>query len=383
MTNVILLGLTSLLTDIASEMTYPIIPLFLISTLGATPAALGLIEGIAESIAALVKILAGRLVDKSWRKKSLTIIGYAASVAGKAFLPFAHTWGVVFVGRAADRLGKGIRTVPRDALIAESTESESRGKAFGLHRGMDTAGAVLGVAFALILLGQSGKDYVRIFLWSLVPAILGVVVLAWVREPSRKGVRVITHPDFRWSALPPQLKKFLLVVLLFSLGNSSNAFLLLRASGNAGTSTVLLLYLTYNVSYMLFSYPAGRWSDRVGRKVVLATGYTLYGLVYVGFSLLSAGTPSWIPWVLFIVYGIYSGSTDGVEKALIADLAPGNLRGTALGIHAMVVGVGVLPASLLAGWLWEISGPGATFGVGGAMGLIAAAGATLVLRQKR
>jgi MFS family permease len=248
---------------------------------------------------------------------------------------------------------------------------------------MDTAGAVLGVAFALILLGQSGHDYVRIFLWSLVPAILGVVVLAWVREPSRKGVRVITHPDFRWSALPPQLKKFLLVVLLFSLGNSSNAFLLLRASGNAGTSTVLLLYLTYNVSYMLFSYPAGRWSDRVGRKVVLATGYTLYGLVYVGFSLLSAGTPSWIPWVLFIVYGIYSGFTDGVEKALIADLAPGDLRGTALGIHAMVVGIGVLPASLLAGWLWEISGPGATFGAGGAMGLIAAAGATLVLRQDR
>jgi MFS family permease len=383
MTNVILLGLTSLLTDIASEMTYPIIPLFLISTLGATPAALGLIEGIAESIAALVKILAGRLVDRSWRKKSLTIIGYAASVAGKALLPLAHTWGVVFAGRAADRLGKGIRTVPRDALIAESTDSKSRGKAFGLHRGMDTAGAVLGVVFALILLGQSGHDYVRIFVWSLVPAILGVVILAWVREPPRNGVRVITHPDFRWSALPPQLKKFFLVVLLFSLGNSSNAFLLLRASGNAGTSTVLLLYLTYNVSYMLFSYPAGRWSDRVGRKVVLATGYTLYGLVYVGFSLLSAGSPSWIPWVLFIVYGIYSGFTDGVEKALIADLAPGDLRGTALGIHAMVVGIGVLPASLLAGWLWEISGPGATFGAGGALGLIAAAGATLVLQRKR
>jgi len=379
--NIILLGLTSLLTDISSEMVYPLIPFFLAS-LGAGPAALGLIEGLAETTASLLKVVSGRWSDRAGRRKGLTVAGYGSSAVGKLLLAIPFGWPGVLVARTVDRIGKGIRSAPRDALIAESAIEGTRGRAFGLHRGMDTAGAVIGTGIALAVILGGGAQYVRIFLLSVIPAAAGVALLFLVKEAAPRARGATGRPPLRWGSLPADLRVFLGIALLFTLGNSSNTFLLLRASG-AGVSTagVLLLYLVYNVSYMLWSYPAGRLSDRLGRKNVLVCGYALYGLVYCGFAALGEGGAGWLVWVLFIMYGAYSGLTDGVEKALVADLAPRDARGTAIGLHAAITGAGLLPASILAGFLWDQAGAAAPFLLGGTMGLAAAALVALLVRE--
>ena len=381
MFNIILLGFTSLFTDISSEMVYPLIPLFLAS-LGAGPAVLGVIEGVAESLASLLKVFSGYIADRAGKRKGLTLAGYFSSAVGKVILSLASGWGTVLCARTVDRLGKGIRTAPRDALIAESTAPARRGRAFGLHRGMDTAGAVIGVGAAYLIIAGGNRDYTRVFLLSVIPAFIGAALLFWLKEPPRVERVEPARPVFRWSVLPKNLRLFLAVALVFSLGNSSNAFLLLRSSG-AGHSPgeVLLLYLAYNVSYMLLSYPAGRLSDRLGRKLVLVCGYAIYGSVYLGFALFDPAQQTWLPWVLFVLYGVYSGLTDGVEKALVTDLAPQNVRVTAIGVHAMITGIGLLPASLLAGLLWAGWGPAAPFIFGGVLGLAAAAGLAMILRD--
>jgi MFS family permease len=381
MRNVILLGLASFFTDVASEMVYPLIPFFLTAGLGAGTTLLGVVEGVAECIASLLKAFSGYLADRSGRRKPLTIAGYALSLAGKVALALAHTWGMVFGARVLDRIGKGIRTAPRDALIADSTPSGRWGRAFGVHRGMDTAGAIVGVAIAWWMLTGDHGGYRPVFLWAVVPAALGIVALCALREGAQPRTVHRARPDLRWSRLPRPLKRYLLVAFVFALGNSSNTFLLLRAGGESATDA-LVLYGAYNLAYAFFSWPAGRLSDLFGRKGLLVAGYLTYAMVYAGFALLGDAPPSWAVWSLFLCYGLYSGLTDGVEKALVTDLAPPGVRASALGLHATLVGLGLLPASLIAGILWTAYGPAATFAVGAATGLGAAI-ALIVLRLTR
>ena len=382
MSNIIVLGLTSLLTDISTEMVYPLLPFFLTSTLGAGPATLGLIEGIAESLASLLKVVSGRFSDKLRARKPFAILGYASSTTGKVLLALSTSWGMVLGGRAIDRLGKGIRTAPRDALIADSIEPRKRGFAFGLHRSMDTLGAAIGVLLAYAFLFYLDSDYRSVFLWSLLPAALGVLLLFAIRESAHEKKETPSIPRFQWKTLPGRLQGFLAIVFLFSLGNSSNAFLLLRAHEiGFSPANVILLYLAYNCSYALLSLPAGRLSDRIGRKTLLVTGYLVYGAVYLTIAFATPSSPDWILWSVFVAYGLYSALTEGIERALITDLAPGGQRASALGLHATLVGLGLLPASLIAGSLWDLAGPAAPFFVGAGMSILAAFGMLFTLER--
>lgn len=378
MFNIILLGITSLLTDISSEMVYPILPIYLVNKLGVTPAVLGLIEGVAESLASLTKVFSGYFSDKLKVRKPFTIFGYSASALGKFLLYISAGWGAVFGGRIIDRFGKGIRTAPRDSLIAASSHEKKRGAAFGLHRTMDTLGAAAGVLAAYFIITRYQGDYKSIFLFALIPAALGVVFLFFVKERKDKIRERGEEFKFKWRKLDKKLQRFLVFSFIFTLGNSSNQFLLLRAR-NLGNplSVIILFYLVYNISYALASYPAAYLSDRIGRKKVLVTGYLFYGLVYLGFA--RAGSAAGL-WPLFAVYGLYSGFTEGVEKALITDIAPLHLSATAIGLHATLVGIGLLPASLLAGALWNLWGASAPFYFGAFMGLFAGAGFWFILR---
>ncbi|HEV2054967.1 MAG TPA: MFS transporter [Methylomirabilota bacterium] len=379
MRNIILLGLTSLLTDISSEMVYPLVPFFLTAALGASPAMLGLIEGLAESVASVLKVFAGFISDRIGKRKGLIIAGYGAAALGKLLLALAAGWGMVLTARVVDRLGKGIRTAPRDALIADSAHEDKRGRAFGLHRTLDTWGAVAGVGLGYWFFTRMPGEYARVFLVALLPAVLGVLVLLAVREPKHGRLRV-APPRLSWNMLPRRLQLFLVITLLFTLGNSSNAFLLLRAQSLGFTAAAaILLYGAYNASYALSSYPVGLVSDRIGRKTLLVAGYSFYGVVYLGFALLDAASHAWITWALFALYGLYSGFTDGVEKALVSDLAPRELRATAIGLHGTLVGIGLFPASFIAGQLWTWLGPESTFYFGSGMGFLASLGLLLVL----
>ena len=377
MFNIIILGITSLLTDISSEMVYPLLPVYIVSVLGASPAILGLIEGVAESSASLLKVFSGYFSDKIKRRKPFAILGYFSSTIGKFFLYISTGWGLVMFSRVIDRFGKGIRTAPRDALIAESAKAGKKGAAFGLHRAMDSLGAAIGVALAYFLVTRYNGNLKNIFLISLIPAFLGVAFLFLVREKKAQPLPHSEKIKFNWHSLDKRLKLFLIFTFIFTLGNSSNQFLLLRAR-NLGASlpTVILLYLVYNLIYALAAYPASRLSDRIGRKKLLVLGYLFYGLVYLGFARNSSLANMWF---LFGVYGLYISFTEGVEKALVADIAPSNLRATAIGLHATLVGIGLLPASILAGMLWNTFGPQAAFYFGAFMGLVASIGFFFVL----
>ncbi len=378
MLNIILLGLTSLLTDISSEMVYPLLPIFLVNTLGATPAILGLIEGVAESTASLLKAFSGYFSDRVRLRKPFAIFGYASSTLGKFFLYISTGWSCVLTARVADRFGKGIRTAPRDALIADSSKDGKRGAAFGLHRAMDTLGATIGVSAAYFLITRFKGDLRNIFLFSLIPAFLGVLMLFFVKEKKRAESRNIGKLSLRWRILDKRLKAFLIFTFIFTLGNSSNQFLLLRAK-NLGASLpqVLLLYLAYNLVFFLTAYPAARLSDKIGRRKLLVLGYLFYGLVYLGFA---ANNRLNALWFLFALYGLYTGFTEGIEKALVSDVAPQELRATAIGLHATLVGIGLLPASLLAGLLWNYGGASLPFYVGGFFGIVASVGFTFILK---
>ncbi len=381
MFNILLLGLTSFFTDVSSEMIYPLVPFFLTLKLGASAELLGLIEGTAESVASLLKVFSGYISDRLKNRKGLTIVGYASSAVGKLLLVVANAWGIVLGARVVDRLGKGIRTAPRDALIADSSPDGKRGSSFGLHRALDTGGAVVGVLLAYFFFTRLAQgQYTPVFVWSVVPAVIGVVLLFRVRETQPREDKQAQLPSLRWSVLPRKLQLFLVIALLFTLGNSSNTFLLLRAQNLGFTpATAILLYLVYNVVYGLVSYPAGRLSDKIGRKRLLVAGYAFYGLVYLGFARVNAPQQAWILWALFGLYGLYIGFTEGIEKALVSDLAPASLRATAIGLHATIVGIGLFPASLIAGQLWDRIGPAAAFYFGGSTGLVAAIGLALVL----
>lgn len=251
------------------------------------------------------------------------------------------------------------------------------GHSFGLHRAMDTLGAVIGIAIAYVLFTTTRGEYTKIFLLSTIPGILGVAILFWVREKNSVKVGARVHPLAAWKTLHPNLKAFLLVAFLFTLGNSSNQFLLLRATSlGFKPADAILAYLLFNIVYALSCYPAGRFSDHAGRRSMLAVGYVFYGLVYLGFAFASTAMHVW---VLFGIYGLYTGLTEGVEKALVAELCPGESRATLLGLHATLVGIGLLPASLIGGFLWRLVGPEAPFYFGGVMGVLAALGMYFVV----
>ncbi len=390
MWNIIITGLTSLFTDISSEMIYPIISLYLLA-LGSSPALIGLIEGIAESTASVVKVFSGALSDRIRKRKSLAILGYAFSPIGKFFMWLASGWSFVFIGRTLDRFGKGIRTAPRDTIIAESSKEEKRGAAFGLHRAMDTLGATFGVIIAIIIMRSLGLNeglhttqhiqsylpaFKTIILISLIPAAIGVAILFLVKETGT-GKPLAHNLSLKWSKLDRRLKAFLIVTFIFTLGNSSNQFLLMRAK-DIGFSVegVLFLYLVYNLVYGVISWPAGKLSDKIGRKTLIVLGYFVYAIVYTGFGISNTSSSMWM---LFSIYGLYIAFTEGVEKALVSDIAPKDLRATLIGLHATLVGIGLFPASLLAGLIWDSLGPQFTFYFGGLMGLIAAVGMLIVL----
>lgn len=375
MFNVIILGIASFLTDVSTEMVYPLLPLYLTSArIGASPAIVGIIEGISESLASLLRVFSGAWSDRIQQRKPIAILGYATSTIGKLFLYLSNTWQLVLVGRISDRFGKGIRTAPRDALIADSTPPDKRGNAFGLHRALDTAGASLGVILAYLLFISFNDSFSHVFLLALIPAFLGVGILFLVREKivprQETTVKEAWWKNFgaRWRALDRRLKLFLVIIFIFALGNSSNQFLLLRAKslGN-DDATVILMYLVFNLVYAILSWPAGRLSDRIGRKTLLVLGYLTYGIVYFGFALATATAL----WMLFAVYGIYIALTEGVEKAFVSDIAPQDLRATLIGLHATATGIGLLPASMLAGFLMTLN-PAAPFWFGGGMGALAA-----------
>lgn len=369
MYNIIILGIVSFLIDVSSEMVYPLVPIYLTSKLGVAPTVVGIIEGIAESLASLVKVFSGYISDKFKRRKPLAIGGYAFSAIGKVFLVLANSWLWVLFSRIIDRFGKGVRTAPRDALIAECSEQGCSGRSFGLHKAMDNLGAVVGIVLAYYLFVYYKGDFIPVFLISVIPAILGVLVLFLVREKKQRTIMTAKKLKFQWGSLDLRLKWFLVVLFIFTLGNSSNQFLLLRAKSLGwSTNVTILLYLTFNVIATLVSYPAGRLSDKFGRRTFLVFGYLFYGLVYLGFAIVR--TPEML-WLLFGIYGIYTGLTGSVEKALVADIAPEDKRATLIGLHAMVVGIGLLPASVLAGFLWSRFGAPAPFYFGGVMGILA------------
>ncbi len=382
MFNIIIAGIASMLTDISTEMVYPLLPLYL-SSLGTPPAILGLIEGIAESSASLLKILSGRISDRFQRRKLLVLTGYSGSTLGKLLLYLSGNWILVFWGRLIDRIGKGIRVAPRDAIIADASIDGTRGRAFGLHRAFDTLGATLGIAIAIFLISRlhgnpAHRNYQQIFLLSIIPAALGVFVLFFLKEP--RTSKSVSLPPLRIKNLSPPLRRFLFIIGIFAIGNSSNQFLLLRMN-RLGWSTlnILLLYLLYNVSYATFAFPAGRIADRIGKRKILSTGYLTYSAVYFGFALMDKGTGVAVPCILFVAYGLFSALTEGLEKALISDIAPEKQRASMLGLHAAITGLGLLAASILAGILWNLFGPRAPFIFSSLTGLCAALGLQLVI----
>ncbi len=372
-TAVIVLGTVSLLTDLSSEMIYPLLPLYLSTVLGAGALSLGLIEGVAESTAALLKVVSGVRSDRSGRRKPLLAFGYTLSNAVRPLIGLAGSWPLVLLLRFADRVGKGLRTSPRDALIADVTDETIRGRAYGLHRAMDHAGAVLGPLAAMALLEWGGWSLSAVFLASALPAALVIVtVLLAVREPARPAGAGVAAPQAsgpRWAELGPGYRRLLLALAVFTLGNSSDAFLLLALS-RAGLSAGAIsgLWAAQHVVKMASSYGIGRLSDRVGRRGLMGLGWLIYAGVYAGFGAVSH-TGGLI--ALFLVYGLYFGCTEPVERAWVASLAPGGLRGSAFGGYHGTIGLTALPASLLFGVLLQRYGAGPAFGAGAALALAA------------
>jgi len=381
--NVVLMGFTSFFTDVSSEMIYPLIQAFVSLVLASAGAliapVLGIIEGIAEATASLLKIYSGHISDRVGRRKPLTIAGYALSGASKLLYLLAPLgWGFILFSRFSDRVGKGLRTAPRDALIAESIDPGSQGRAFGFHRAMDFAGALLGVALCYFIslryLDPATKTitsysaFYSLFLISLVPAALGVLALFFVSE-TRQGHDAASRPalKFAFKGLDRRLKIFFLAVFIFTLGNSSNQFLLLKSMDNGvSLPDVLLMYMAFNLTTAALSTPLGSLSDRVGRKKVIMAGYGLYTFVYLMFGFIGKGDTALL-WGFWILYGAYYALTEGIEKALVADLAPADQKATVMGMFSTVTGVTLLPASLVAGLLYSFAGNSAPFIFGGAM----------------
>ncbi|MEN6338710.1 MAG: MFS transporter [Clostridiaceae bacterium] len=382
--NILLLGLTSLFMDASTEMVYPLIPLYLVTAFGATPALVGVIEGIAESLASLMKVFSGYLGDRYKRKKALTIVGYSTALVYKVALILSASWAGVLFARIIDRFGKGVRVAPRDAMVSENAVLSRQGTAFGLHKALDMAGSAIGVlaAYFILRVGTTTGDYQRVFLYSLIPAVCGMIVLSFVREKKHAAVKKAEkHPRVSWKSLDLRLRLFLITAFVFNLGNSSNTFLLLR-SYDVGYDavSVILLYLLYNVVSSMLSLPMGKLSDKIGKKRLLVYGYLAFSLTYLGFALVKSGV---MLMLLFALYGVYTAMTAGVERALIAVLSPPEHKGAVLGLHGTLTGIALLPASVLAGALWNAVSASAPFFLGAALSFVAMISIAIIFRSGR
>ncbi len=382
--NVWAVSAASFFMDVSSEMVLNILPLFLANVLGVKTSIIGVIEGVAEATASVLKLFSGWLSDRLHQRKWLAVVGYGLSALSKPFFYFAATWEAVAAVRWVDRVGKGIRTAPRDALVADSIDPKQRGLAFGFHRAADTAGAFVGLVIALLVvwLAQAGsadlgeQTFRTVVVVSLIPAVLAVISLAFgAKDVEVKGQRAA--PKFAFRALGRPFMIFMVIVGIFTLGNSSDAFLVLRAQDlGVNVIGILAMVATFNLIYALISTPAGSLSDRIGRRKLIVGGWLVYALIYLGFGLAQTG---WQVWVLYALYGGYYGLAYGTANALVADLVPAELRGTAYGSYNAIIGLLAFPASVIAGVLWQGAGawsgfgPSAPFIFGGTLALIAAA----------
>lgn len=371
--NVILLGLISCFADISSEMVYPLIPLYLTTVLGATPAIVGVIEGTAESLASLLKVFSGYISDKYQNKKKLAFAGYSTGLLYKLALLFAGSWAGILAARVIDRFGKGIRTAPRDVMVSESSQGGGLGRTFGIHKALDMLGSAVGILSAFLLLkyiGNGIEAYRVVFIASIVPIVIALCLFGFVKEKKSERASSV-QPFWKEKAhLDGQLKLYLFVATLFTLGNSSNTFLLLRANSIGIDSTnVIFLYFIYNAVASILAVPMGKRSDKKGRKGLLICGYLLFSAVYLLFGF-SPSKESMV--VAFILYGVYTAMIAGVERAFIAEISPAHLKGTVLGLHGTLTGIALLPASVIAGFLWNNVGSAAPFVFGSALSAVAA-----------
>jgi len=390
--NVFFLGVVSLLTDVSSEMVFTLVPLFLANVLGAAPAIIGVVGGLSESADAIFKIFSGWFSDRIGKRKPLAVAGYSISTIAKPFMLLAGSWGAVLAVRFGDRVGKGVRTSPRDALIADSVSAAERGRGFGLHRAMDTFGAVMGLVIAAVIVYSIQGNvfelrpdtYRWLVIGGFIPAVLAVLVLLiFVRErrrtPSDNSPRRGLGLNRLMMGFDTRFKLFLTIMAVFALGNSSDFFVILRAQ-NLGSSliNVVLMLIVFNIACAVTSLPAGVLSDRLGRRRVIALGWFIYALVYFGFA---AASEPWHIWLLFACYGIYYGIVEGVARAFVADLVPAERRGTAYGLYNGIVGITILPASIIAGWLWQTFSPAAPFYLGAGLAFLAMLGIMLLIRE--
>jgi len=378
--NVVAIGLVSLLNDASSEIIYPLLPFFLAHSLGASARAIGTIEGLAESVSSLLKLFAGYLSDRLAKRKLLVVAGYSLASIARPLLAFATSWSQVLAIRLTDRVGKGIRTSPRDAMIADTVSVEQRGLAFGFHRAMDHGGAVIGplIGYVLVLIfvakasSPTTSEFSKIFLAASVPAFLAVLVAIFFMRESPVHATPNSHvAKLSLRGFDSNFKRFLLVLALFTLSNSSDSFLILRATeSGVSVAMVPLLWAAHHGSKVLSSLLGGDLSDRLGRKRLIISGWILYAAVYAGFAF---ATNKASLWILFLIYGIYFGLAEGAEKALVADLVRPEQRGTAYGLYNLAFGVTVFPASFLMGMIWDWKGPAVAFLMSAVMGATAAA----------
>jgi len=358
--NVTITGFVSFFMDVSSEMIYPLVPLFLANTLGVNKSLIGLIEGIAESTASLLKVFSGWYSDRIGNRKWLMAAGYGISTLSRPFVALASGWHQVLGSRFLDRFGKGVRTAPRDAIIAESTEKAYLGRAFSFHRSMDTMGAVVGPALAFFFLGIFSNDYRKVFWLSMIPGIIAVLLIIFFITDKKKSTAAqaerpkLTLAHFDW-----KFKFFVVIATLFAVGNSSDVFLILRAEQvGIPTVTIPLVYLMFNLVYSLSAVPAGMAADKYGRKRLILLGFILFAILYYGFAVAS-GTKA--IWILFGFYGLFMGLTEGIQKAFLATIIPQDFKATAFGVYTTAVGLAMFPASLIGGWLWDHVSPAATF----------------------
>jgi len=358
--NVTIAGLVSFFMDVSSEMIYPLVPLFLANILGVNKSVIGLIEGIAESTASVLKVFSGWFSDRSGNRKWLMAVGYGISTLSRPIVALATGWQHVMGSRFIDRFGKGVRTAPRDAIIAESSEATHLGRAFGFHRSMDTMGAVVGPALAFFVLGLFSNNYRTVFWLSMIPGAIAVLfIVLFITEKKKAFIAYSERPKLTLKHFDWKFKFFVLIATLFAIGNSSDVFLILRAQ-QIGIPILMIpvVYLVFNLVYSLSSIPAGIAADRFGRKRVILLGFVLFAVLYYGFAIARDASAIW---ALFAFYGLFMGLTEGIQKAFLATIIPSDFKATAFGVYNTVVGLAMFPASLIGGWLWDHISPSATF----------------------